>query len=110
LLIFGCGGDRDKEKRPKMMGVAENYAKKIIFTSDNNRGERFQRIAEDATGASKFKNLTVVKSRQDAIVQGLASLTNQNILVILGKGHEMMMEEDGNKTPFNDRECVLKNI
>jgi len=110
LLIFGCGGERDKEKRPKMMEVAENYAKKIIFTSDNNRGETFQRIAKDATGTSKFKNLTVIQSRQDAIMQGLASLTNQNILVILGKGHERIMEEGGNKIPFNDRECVLSSI
>ena len=110
LLIFGCGGERDKEKRPKMMEVAENYAKKIIFTSDNNRGETFQRIVEDATGTSKFKNLTVIQSRQDAIMQGLASLTNQNILVILGKGHERTMEEGGNKIPFNDRECVLSSI
>jgi len=110
LLIFGCGGERDKEKRPKMMEVAENYAKKIIFTSDNNRGETFQRIAEDATGTSKFKNLTITQSRQDAIMQGLASLTNQNILVILGKGHERIMEEGGNKIPFNDRECVISSI
>jgi len=110
LLIFGCGGERDKEKRPKMMKVAENYAKKIIFTSDNNRGEAFQRIVEDATGASKFQHLTVIQSRQDAIMQGLASLTNQNILVILGKGHERTMEEGGNKIPFNDRECVLSSI
>ena len=110
LLIFGCGGERDKEKRPKMMEVAENYAKKIIFTSDNNRGEAFQRIVEDATGASKFQHLTVIQSRQDAIMQGLASLTNQNILVILGKGHERTMEEGGNKILFNDRECVLSSI
>ncbi|MDA9955132.1 UDP-N-acetylmuramoyl-L-alanyl-D-glutamate--2,6-diaminopimelate ligase [Gammaproteobacteria bacterium] len=110
LLIFGCGGERDKEKRPKMMEVAENYAKKIIFTSDNNRGETFQRIVEDATGTSKFKNLTVIQSRQAAIMQGLASLTNQNILVILGKGHERTIEEGGNKIPFNDRECVLSSI
>jgi UDP-N-acetylmuramoyl-L-alanyl-D-glutamate--2,6-diaminopimelate ligase len=110
LLIFGCGGDRDKEKRPKMMKVAENYAKKIIFTSDNNRGETFQRIAEDATGESKFENLTVIQSRRAAIKQGLASLTNQNILVILGKGHEIIMEEGGSKIPFNDRECVLNSI
>ena len=110
LLIFGCGGERDKEKRPKMMEVAENYAKKIIFTSDNNRGETFQRIVKDATGTSKFKNLTVIQSRLDAIMQGLASLTNQNILVILGKGHERTMEEGGNKIPFNDRECVLSSI
>jgi UDP-N-acetylmuramyl tripeptide synthase len=110
LLIFGCGGDRDKEKRPKMMKVAENYAKKIIFTSDNNRGETFQRIAEDATGESKFENLTVIQSRRAAIKKGLASLTNQNILVILGKGHEIIMEEGGSKIPFNDRECVLNSI
>ena len=92
------------------MEVAENYAKKIIFTSDNNRGEAFQRIAEDATGKSKFKNLIVIQSRQDAIIQGLASLTNQNILVILGKGHERIMEEGGNEIPFNDRECVLSSL
>jgi len=110
LLIFGCGGERDKEKRPKMMEVAENYAKKIIFTSDNNRGETFQQIVDDATGTSKFKNLTVIQSRQDAIMQGITSLTNQNILVILGKGHERTMEEGGNKIPFNDRECVLSSI
>ena len=85
-------------------------AKKIIFTSDNNRGETFQRIAEDATGESKFENLTVIQSRRAAIKQGLASLTNQNILVILGKGHEIIMEEGGSKIPFNDRECVLNSI
>jgi UDP-N-acetylmuramoyl-L-alanyl-D-glutamate--2,6-diaminopimelate ligase len=110
VLIFGCGGDRDKLKRPQMMRVAEGFAHKIIFTSDNNRSESFEMIAADAVGTRQFKNLSIVKSRPDAINQGLQSLNSKNILVILGKGHEMTMEEDGKIIPFNDREYILGNI
>jgi UDP-N-acetylmuramoyl-L-alanyl-D-glutamate--2,6-diaminopimelate ligase len=109
LLIFGCGGDRDKEKRTRMMRVAEEFSQNIIFTSDNNRNESFERIAEDATQDSNFQNLVIIKSREEAIKQGLLSLNRSNILVILGKGHEIVMEEKGNNIPFNDRECVLKS-
>ena len=109
LLIFGCGGDRDKEKRTRMMRVAEEFSQSIIFTSDNNRNESFERIAADATQDSNFQNLVIIKSREEAIKQGLLSLNRSNILVILGKGHEIIMEENGNIIPFNDRECVLKS-
>ena len=110
LLIFGCGGDRDKEKRRKMMRVAEEFSQSIIFTSDNNRNESFECISADATQDSKFQNLAIIKSREEAIKQGLLSLNRSNILVILGKGHEVVMEEQGNNIPFNDRECVLKSV
>ena len=109
VLIFGCGGDRDKLKRPQMMRVAEEFAHEIIFTSDNNRSESFEMIAADAVGTRQFKNLSIVKSRPDAINQGLRSLNSKNILVILGKGHEMFMEEGGKFIPFNDREYILGN-
>ena len=109
LLIFGCGGDRDKEKRIRMMRVAEEFSQSIIFTSDNNRNESFQSIAADATQDCNFHNLVIIKSREEAIKQGLLSLNRSNILVILGKGHEVIMEERGNNIPFNDRECVLKS-
>jgi len=52
----------------------------------------------------------VIESREDAIKNGLKDLRKDNILVILGKGHETFMEVGGNKIPFNDRECVLRNI
>jgi len=110
LLIFGCGGDRDKEKRRRMMRVAEEFSQSIIFTSDNNRNESFECISADATQDSKFQNLVIIKSREEAIKQGLLSLNRSNILVILGKGHEVVMEEQGNNIPFNDRECVLKSV
>jgi UDP-N-acetylmuramoyl-L-alanyl-D-glutamate--2,6-diaminopimelate ligase len=109
VLIFGCGGDRDKLKRPQMMRVAEEFAHEIIFTSDNNRSESFEMIAADAVGTRQFKNLSIVKSRPDAINQGLRSLNSKNILVILGKGHEIFMEEGGKFIPFNDREYILGN-
>ena len=109
FLIFGCGGDRDKEKRSQMMSVGEEFAQNIIFTSDNNRDESFESIVADATNNSKFVNLKVIKSREQAIKQGLLFLNKSNILVILGKGHEVVMEERGKSIPFNDRECVLKS-
>ena len=109
VLVFGCGGDRDKEKRTRMMRVAEEFSKSIIFTSDNNRNESFESIAADATQESNFQNLAIIKSREEAIKQGLLSLNKSNILVILGKGHETVMDERGNKILFNDRECILKS-
>lgn len=110
ILIFGCGGERDRSKRPQMMSVAEEFSHEIIFTSDNNRGEAFEKIASDAVGDKQIKNLSIVKSRSDAIQQGLMALHKKNILVILGKGHERTMEENGKSFPFNDREYILGNI
>jgi UDP-N-acetylmuramyl tripeptide synthase len=110
ILIFGCGGERDRRKRPQMLSVAEEFAHEIIFTSDNNRSESFEMIAADAVGGRQFKNLSIIKSRPDAIKKGLMSLNSKNILVILGKGHEITMEEDGKIFPFNDRDYILGNI
>jgi UDP-N-acetylmuramyl tripeptide synthase len=93
-----------------MMSVAEEFSHEIIFTSDNNRGEAFEKIASDAVGDKQIKNLSIVKSRSDAIQQGLMALHKKNILVILGKGHERPMEENGTSFPFNDRDYILGNI
>ena len=72
--------------------------------------EAFEKIASDAVGDKQIKNLSIVKSRSDAIQQGLMALHKKNILVILGKGHERTMEENGKSFPFNDREYILGNI
>tara|TARA_B110000438_G_C15790036_1_gene640247 strand:+ start:467 stop:1909 length:1443 start_codon:yes stop_codon:yes gene_type:complete len=110
LLVFGCGGERDRLKRPEMMRVAQEFSETIFFTSDNSRNEDFSSIEKDALRGCNFKNLQVIESREDAIKNGLKNLRKDNILVILGKGHETFMEVGGNKIPFNDRECVLRNV
>ena len=108
ILVFGCGGDRDKSKRPKMMKVALEFADKIFFTSDNNRNELFSSIVSDATDSKIVSNIKVVEDRGQAIQIAFQSLNKNNILVILGKGHEMFMEVSEKKLPFNDRNWVLK--
>ena len=108
ILVFGCGGDRDKSKRPKMMKVAQDFSSKVFFTSDNNRDESFSTIALDAMNENDHAGIEIIEDRQRAITEALQHLTKENILVILGKGHETYMEVSGNKVPFNDRDCVLK--
>tara|TARA_Y100000768_G_scaffold134468_1_gene100172 strand:- start:8463 stop:9923 length:1461 start_codon:yes stop_codon:yes gene_type:complete len=108
ILVFGCGGDRDKSKRTKMMKVAQEFASKIIFTSDNNRFESFYSIFTDALNGNNLSGVEIIEDRQDALKSALKYLNKKNILVILGKGHETFMEVQGKKIPFNDKDCVLK--
>jgi UDP-N-acetylmuramyl-tripeptide synthetase len=107
-LVFGCGGDRDKSKRPKMMQVAQNFSNKVFFTSDNNRYESFPSIVSDAMNGNNHMDTEIIEDRQEAIAAALRCLTKENILVILGKGHETFIDILGSKVPFNDRDCVLK--
>jgi UDP-N-acetylmuramyl-tripeptide synthetase len=108
VIVFGCGGDRDKSKRPKMMKVAQDFSSKVFFTSDNNRYESFLKIASDAMNGNDQAGVKTIEDRQQAIMAALQYLTKENILVILGKGHETTIDISGNKVPFNDRDCVLK--
>jgi len=108
ILVFGCGGDRDKSKRSKMMRVAQEYASKLIFTSDNSRYESFASICKDALNGNNPSRAEIIEDRKDALKSALKYLNKKNILVILGKGHENFMEVQGKKIPFNDKDCVLK--
>ncbi len=108
ILVFGCGGDRDNSKRSKMMTIAQEFASKVIFTSDNNRYESFTSIYKDALKGNNPSRVEIIEDRQDAIKSALKYLNKRNILVILGKGHETFMEVQGEKIPFNDKDCVLK--
>jgi UDP-N-acetylmuramyl tripeptide synthase len=108
ILVFGCGGDRDKSKRSKMMKVAQDFSNKVFFTSDNNRYEPFSVIASDAMNERDQAGVEIIEDRKKAINSALQHLTKENILVILGKGHETSMEISGKKIPFNDRDCVLE--
>ena len=108
ILVFGCGGDRDRSKRSKMMKVAQDFANKVFFTSDNNRYESFSSIASDAMIGNPHKGIEILEDRKEAISLALQSLNKENILVILGKGHETYMDVSGKKVPFNDKDCVLE--
>ena len=91
-----------------MMEVAQKFAKKIYFTSDNNRNESFTSIFSDAIADNRIAFLKIIEDRKEAIRMALEDLNSKNLLVILGKGHEEYMEVSGKKIPFNDKECVLK--
>lgn len=106
-VIFGAGGDRDTSKRPEMAKVSEEYADKIIVTSDNPRSENPDLIIADILDG--FENLDNVKSitnRKDAIEKAISEATENEIILIAGKGHEDYQEVNGERHPFDDREIA----
>ena len=106
ITLFGCGGDRDKEKRPFMLMTALQYSETVIFTSDNNRSECFESIVDDAMDGNSSTNIKIIKDRKKAIIQGCKLLTKDKCLLILGKGHEETQEENGERFYFSDEEVV----
>ena len=112
-VVFGAGGNRDKQKRPKMGAVAGRYANKIYVTSDNPRDEVAEQILEDILlGLHGKDNVTACPDRRLAIKLALDALQENEVLLILGKGDEDYQEIKGVKHPFDDREVVreLLNI
>ena len=106
-VVFGAGGNRDKEKRPRMGAVAGRYANKIYVTSDNPRDEVPEQILEDILlGLHGKDNVTACPDRKLAIKMALDSLQENEVLLILGKGDEDYQEIKGVKYPFDDREVV----
>ena len=106
IIVFGCGGDRDKKKRPKMLKAAIDNGKKVIFTSDNSRFESFQEIYSDAINKNEEKKVIAIEDRKEAIIQGSLMLGENDCLVVLGKGHEDTQEINGSKIHFSDHEVI----
>ncbi len=112
-VVFGAGGNRDKQKRPRMGAVAGRYANKIYVTSDNPRDEVPEQILEDILiGLRGKENVTACPDRRLAIKMALEKLQENEVLLILGKGDEDYQEIKGVKYHFDDREVVreLLNI
>jgi len=106
-VVFGAGGNRDKNKRPRMGAVAGRYANKIYVTSDNPRDEVPEQILEDIlVGLRGKENVTACPDRKLAIKIALDSLKENEVLLILGKGDEEYQEINGVKYPFDDRKIV----
>jgi UDP-N-acetylmuramoyl-L-alanyl-D-glutamate--2,6-diaminopimelate ligase len=109
VVVFGAGGDRDKNKRPKMGNIASRYAKKVIVTSDNPRSEDPNEIIKDiVAGINDKSSLHIEVNREEAIKYALDTRDKNEIVVILGKGDETYQEVKGEKIPFDDREVVRK--
>ena len=108
-VVFGCGGDREKDKRPLMSKTVEEYADYPILTMDNPRDEDPDEIFKDAQqGFSKENTYQLIKDRKQAIYAALEQSKANDIVAILGKGHEDYQIIKGEKYPFNDAE-IIKN-
>jgi UDP-N-acetylmuramoyl-L-alanyl-D-glutamate--2,6-diaminopimelate ligase len=107
VCLFGCGGDRDKDKRPKMGKIAAENADETLITSDNPRSERPEDIIEDILKGIIIKdNVRAIADRRDAIYTALNSLTKGDCLLIAGKGHEDYQIIGDKKSHFSDQEEV----
>lgn len=106
-VVFGAGGNRDKQKRPRMGAVVGRYANKIYVTSDNPRDEVPEMILEDILhGLHGKEGVTATPDRRLAIKIALEALEENEVLLILGKGDEDYQEIKGVKYPFDDRAVV----
>ncbi len=110
ITIVGCGGNRDKEKRPLMGKIATSLSNYVIFTSDNPRFEKSEDILNDIVNKLDTFNYKIEVDRKIAIKKGIQMLEKNDILLILGKGHEDYQIIGNKKYHFSDQEEVLKVI
>ena len=104
-VVFGCGGDRDRGKRPVMGGIAERLADHVILTSDNPRTEDPERILDEIeTGMQRPHER--IEDRRDAIARALASASPNDVVLLAGKGHETYQIRGTARLPFDEREIV----
>ncbi|MFK7912918.1 MAG: UDP-N-acetylmuramoyl-L-alanyl-D-glutamate--2,6-diaminopimelate ligase [Pseudomonadales bacterium] len=111
VLVFGCGGDRDRGKRPQMGAIAAQGADVVYLTSDNPRGEQPEVILDDIyRGVAEVSNSTAevhrIADRRDAIRAAIAAASSADVVLIAGKGHEDYQEVQGVRLPLDDRALV----
>lgn len=109
ITVVGCGGDRDKTKRPKMGHIASALSTKVIFTSDNPRSEEPQAILDDiekGVEPQNFKKALTISDRKQAIKAACQMAQPNDIILIAGKGHEDYQEIKGERFHFDDYETV----
>ena len=110
ITVFGCTGDRDRTKRPIMMDIATKNSDYVIVTSDDLHNEDFSNIVKDMLENNNKNNYTIIENRGLAIEKGISYLKENDILLILGKGHEDVIIVKDKKIPFNDKTEVKKHI
>lgn len=110
ILVFGCGGDRDKTKRPKMGRVAGKLADWSIVTSDNPRSEDPQSVVDQVASGFQKKNFEIILDREKAIQKALSSAKKGDTVLIAGKGHEDYQIFKDKTIHFDDKEVVKKYL
>ena len=113
ITVVGCGGDRDKSKRPKMAHIATQLSNQAIFTSDNPRSENPQTIIEEMEAGvepQNFKKYISIVDRKQAIKTASSMAEKGDILLIAGKGHEAYQEINGVRNHFDDYEIITETL
>lgn len=107
LVVFGCGGNRDRGKRPLMAAAAEKTADQLFITSDNPRSEAIETIfREMRAGLQNPQKAAFISDRREAIAAAIAAAGPNDTLLIAGKGHETYQEFADSVTPFDDRQVA----
>lgn len=108
--VFGCGGNRDRTKRPMMGKIASEIADKVIITSDNPRFEEPMTIIEEIKSGISKKNFKVIENREEAIKGVIHSSEDDAVILVAGKGHETYQEIKGVRNHFSDKEIAEKYL
>ncbi|OFY92865.1 MAG: UDP-N-acetylmuramoyl-L-alanyl-D-glutamate--2,6-diaminopimelate ligase [Bacteroidetes bacterium RIFCSPLOWO2_12_FULL_31_6] len=113
ITLVGCGGDRDKTKRPIMAKIACDWSDKIILTSDNPRSENPEEIIEEmrvGVEGIHFKKVLAIVNREEAIKTACSLANDGDIILVAGKGHEKYQEIKGIKLPFDDMKILSETF
>jgi UDP-N-acetylmuramoyl-L-alanyl-D-glutamate--2,6-diaminopimelate ligase len=113
ITVVGCGGDRDKGKRPMMAREAVNGSNRVIFTSDNPRTENPEAILDDMEAgitADLKKKALKIADRKEAIKAAVMLANKGDVILVAGKGHETYQEIKGIKYHFDDREELTNTL
>jgi UDP-N-acetylmuramoyl-L-alanyl-D-glutamate--2,6-diaminopimelate ligase len=105
ICVFGCGGDRDRAKRPLMGAIAERLADRVYLTDDNPRTEDPEAIVADIR-AGMSGEAHVIRNRPQAIAHALAGAGDKDIVLVAGKGHEGCQQVGSERLPYSDRDTV----
>ena len=110
IVLFGCGGNRDQNKRSKMGKIASNFADNIILTNDNPRFENPEKIRRDIKRGIKKKKIIEISDRATAISEAVKNLNMGDLLLVAGKGHEKTQDIGSKKIYFSDKQIILNTI
>ena len=113
ITVIGCGGDRDKAKRPVMARIACEGSSQVILTSDNPRTESADAIIQEmmkGVDQVNYKKVLQITNREEAIKTAITLSQAGDVILVAGKGHETYQEIDGVRHPFDDKEIVITNL
>ena len=106
IVVFGCGGNRDRSKRPLFGKYADLFADRIIITEDNSRNEDFDQIVSDITSGISKKDFKIVKDRERAIRTAVENASRGDTIALIGKGHERYKIVGSEYLPFDERAII----